>query len=104
MGKTQEEENLAVAAGYWPLYRYNPLLVSEGKNPFILESKAPDGTLQQFLSGENRYASLEKMFPDESKKLREKIEKEYVERYDILKSMAGPFPDEGKEKAEKKEE
>ena len=68
------------------------------------ESKAPDGTLQQFLSGENRYASLEKMFPDESKKLREKIEKEYTERYDILKAMAGPVPDEGKEKAEDKEE
>ncbi len=104
MGKTQEEENLAVAAGYWPLYRYNPLLAEEGKNPFMLESKAPDGTLQQFLSGENRYASLEKMFPDESKKLREKIEKEYAERYDILKAMAGPVSDEGKEKAEDKEE
>lgn len=104
MGKTQEEENLAVASGYWPLYRYNPLLAAEGKNPFIFESKAPDGTLQQFLSGENRYASLEKSFPDESKKLREKIEKEYAGRYDILKSMAGPAPDEGKEKTEDKEE
>ena len=104
MGKTQEEENLAVASGYWPLYRYNPLLAEEGKNPFMLESKAPDGTLQQFLSGENRYASLEKQFPDESKKLREKIEKDYAERYDILKSMAGPVSDEGKEKAEDKEE
>jgi pyruvate-ferredoxin/flavodoxin oxidoreductase len=100
MGKTQEEENLAVASGYWPLYRYNPMLAAEGKNPFILESKAPDGSLQQFLSGENRYASLEKMFPDESKKLREKIEKEYVGRYDILKSMAGTASDEGKEKTD----
>ncbi len=105
MGKTQEEENLAVAAGYWPLYRYNPLLVSEGKNPFILESKAPDGTLQQFLSGENRYASLEKMFPDESRKLREKIEKEYTERYNTLKFMADPGSIcSRKEKTEKKEE
>jgi pyruvate-ferredoxin/flavodoxin oxidoreductase len=88
MGKTQEEENLAVAAGYWPLYRYNPLLAQEGKNPFIFESKAPDGSLQQFLSGENRYASLEKQFPEESKKLRQKIEKEYNERYSIYKHMA----------------
>jgi len=108
MGKTQEEANLAVASGYWPLYRYNPPLVSEGKNPFILESKAPDGSLQQFLSGENRYASLEKMFPDESKKLREKIEKEYAERYNVLKFMADPASvcgrEEKEEKTEKKEE
>jgi pyruvate-ferredoxin/flavodoxin oxidoreductase len=69
----------------------------------MLESKAPDGTLQQFLSGENRYASLEKQFPDESKKLREKIEKDYAERYNILKAMAGPVSDEGKEKAEDKD-
>jgi pyruvate-ferredoxin/flavodoxin oxidoreductase len=105
MGKTQEEENLAVASGYWPLYRYNPLLVEEGKNPFILESKAPDGSLQAFLSGENRYASLEKTFPDESKKLREKIEKEYADRYNVLKLMADPGSVCGKEeKTEKKEE
>ncbi|MBU1053248.1 MAG: pyruvate:ferredoxin (flavodoxin) oxidoreductase [Proteobacteria bacterium] len=97
MGKTQEEENLAVASGYWPLYRYNPLLAQEGKNPFIFESKAPDGTLQEFLSGENRYASLEKQFPEESKKLRQKIEKEYNERYEIYKHMSGSTSDEEKE-------
>lgn len=100
MGKTQEEENLAVAAGYWPLYRYNPLLTEEGKNPFMLESKAPDGTLQQFLSGENRYALLEKQFPEESKRLRLKIEKEYNERYNIYKHMAETASDEGKEETE----
>ncbi|MBA3035890.1 MAG: pyruvate:ferredoxin (flavodoxin) oxidoreductase, partial [Desulfobacterium sp.] len=104
MGKTQEEENLAVAAGYWPLYRYNPLLAEEGKNPFIFESKAPDGTLQQFLSGENRYASLEKQFPEESKRLRQKIEKEYSERYNIYKHMAGSTSDEEKDKKSGKEE
>ncbi len=64
MGKTQLEEQLAVQAGYWPLYRYNPLLADEGKNPFTLDyDKAPDGTLQTFLSGENRYAQLEKILP-----------------------------------------
>ncbi len=96
MGKTQEEQNLAVTSGYWPLYRYNPLLAEEGKNPFIFESKAPDGTLQQFLSGENRYASLEKQFPEESKRLRQKIEKEYNERYNIYKHMAESISEEEK--------
>ena len=88
MGKTQEETKLAVDSGYWPLYRYNPDLNKEGKNPFVLDSKAPDGTLQTFLSGEVRYASLEKLFPEESKKLRSAIETEYTERYLQLKQMA----------------
>lgn len=90
MGKTQEEEKLAVASGYWPLYRYNPMLKAEGKNPFILESKAPDGTIQEFLSGEVRYATLEKVFPEESKKLRKQIEEDYLERYEAFKLMADP--------------
>lgn len=90
MGKTQEEEKLAVQSGYWPLYRYNPTLAEEGKNPFILDSKEPDGTIQEFLSGEIRYASLERAFPNESKKLRSQIEKEYMDRYEALKLMADP--------------
>ena len=90
MGKSQEQERLAVAAGYWPLYRYNPKLAAEGKNPFIFESKAPDGTLQEFLSGENRYASLEKTFPEESKILRAQLEDEVNRRYASLRVMADP--------------
>ncbi len=90
MGKSQEEEKLAVDAGYWPLYRFNPSLAEEGKNPFALESKAPDGSLQQFLSGENRFAVLEKAFPVESEKLRKKIEEEVNNRYEVLKMMADP--------------
>ncbi len=91
MGKTQLEEQLAVQAGYWPLYRYNPLLADEGKNPFTLDyDKAPDGTLQTFLSGENRYAQLEKSFPEESKKLRVQIEKELLQRFETLKQIADP--------------
>ncbi len=90
MGKSQEEEKLAVSSGYWPLYRYNPLLKAEGKNPFVLDSKEPDGTIQEFLSGEIRYASLEKAFPEESRKLRGRIEKEYIDRYETLKVMADP--------------
>jgi pyruvate-ferredoxin/flavodoxin oxidoreductase len=92
MGKSQEEMKRAVACGYWPLYRHNPELKREGKNPFILDSKAPDGTLQAFLSGEVRYAALEKTFPMESKALRGAIETEYLERYERLKRMAAAEP------------
>ncbi|NOY69938.1 MAG: pyruvate:ferredoxin (flavodoxin) oxidoreductase [Deltaproteobacteria bacterium] len=90
MGKSQAEEKKAVETGYWPLYRFNPLLADEGKNPFVLESKAPDGNLQEFLGGENRFASLEKSFPDESKRLRRKIEQETNDRYKALALMADP--------------
>jgi pyruvate-ferredoxin/flavodoxin oxidoreductase len=88
MGKSQEESKLAVDSGYWPLYRFNPALEMEGKNPFVLESKAPDGTIQDFLAGEIRFSSLERTFPQESKRLRSQIEKEVNERYEILKKMA----------------
>ncbi|MFW5975326.1 MAG: pyruvate:ferredoxin (flavodoxin) oxidoreductase [Desulfosalsimonas sp.] len=100
MGKSQEEEKRAVETGYWPLYRYNPDLEKEGKNPFILECKAPDGTLQEFLAGENRFASLEKSFPEESKKLRQQIEQEVNRKYQILKLIADPksICDENQEK------
>jgi pyruvate-ferredoxin/flavodoxin oxidoreductase len=88
MGKTQEETRLAVECGYWPLYRYNPLLKKEGKNPFVLDSKAPKGNLKEFLSGEIRYASLEKAFPEEAERLQTQLEKEFAERYLMLKQKA----------------
>lgn len=88
MNKMQEESRIAVESGYWPLFRYNPMLKAEGKNPFVLESKAPDGTLQQFLAGEDRYASLEKSFPEESKRLRSQIEQEMSERFERLRKLA----------------
>ena len=93
MGKSQTEGKLAVESGYWPLYRYNPELIKEGKNPFVLDSKAPDGTLQEFLGGETRFAALEKSFPEESKRLRAKIDEEVTDKYTMLKMMA----DAGKE-------
>ncbi len=89
MGKSQEEEKLAVQCGYWPLYRYNPDLKEDGKNPFILDSKEPDGTFQAFLAGEVRYASLQRSFPEESKKLTVQLEKEYMDRYREFKHLAG---------------
>jgi pyruvate-ferredoxin/flavodoxin oxidoreductase len=94
MGKTQEETKLAVASGYWPLYRYNPLLVEEGKNPFMLDSKAPDGSLKEFLSGEMRYASLKKGFPVEAERLHAQLTKEMAARYERLKRQAAEAPPE----------
>ena len=70
MSKSQEEEKLAVDAGYWHLYRYNPLLEKEGKNPFQLDSKEPNwSNFQEFLNGEVRYTSLKKAFPKEAAEL-----------------------------------
>jgi pyruvate-ferredoxin/flavodoxin oxidoreductase len=88
MGRSMEESKLAVDSGYWPLYRFNPELAAQGKNPLILESKAPDGTLQNFLAGENRYTQLDDAQPEESRRLRARIEKEYRERYLALKQLA----------------
>ncbi|KPA18503.1 Pyruvate-flavodoxin oxidoreductase [Candidatus Magnetomorum sp. HK-1] len=88
MGKSQEESKLAVECGYWPLYRYNPMLKAEGKNPLVLESKTPDGTLRDFIAGEVRYASLQKAFPEEAERLHAQLEKEVIERYETLKCMA----------------
>ncbi len=88
MGKAQDEEKLAVESGYWPLYRYNPQLRAEGKNPFTLDSKEPDGSLQEFLAGEIRYASLHQTFPEEARKLHTELEVQYIERYAALKRLA----------------
>lgn len=88
MGKTQLEAKLAVQSGYWPLYRFNPLLADEGQNPFILDSKAPDGTIQEFLASENRYALLEKIAPEDSKRLRTKIEQDYLRRFAMYEYLS----------------
>ena len=88
MGKTQEETRLAVECGYWPLYRFNPQLKEEGKNPFVLDSKEPKGSLKEFLGGEVRYAALDKLFPEEAVRLHTRLEKEFAERYLMLKQKA----------------
>ena len=92
MGRSQQETKLAVASGYWPLYRFNPLLKAEGKNPFILDSKEPDGSLREFLSGEVRYAALQQMFPEEARRLHDRLEAEVKERYLRLKQLAEQTP------------
>jgi pyruvate-ferredoxin/flavodoxin oxidoreductase len=89
MGFSQEEAKKAVETGYWPLYRYNPLLQEEGKNPFILDSKEPKGDFKEFLMGEVRYSSLTRSFPDSAEKLFKKAEEDMVERYENYKKIAG---------------
>jgi len=89
MGKSQEEEKLAVEAGYWPLYRFDPRRAAAGENPFQLDSKEPTGDFQEFLMGEVRYASLVQSFPDEAAKLHKQLQEEYEERYKLYKEMAG---------------
>ncbi|MFH2099655.1 MAG: pyruvate:ferredoxin (flavodoxin) oxidoreductase, partial [Pseudomonadota bacterium] len=90
MGKSQEEESLAVTSGYWPLYRFDPRLSAEGKNPFQLDSKAPDGSISAFLDGEVRYASLKKTFPDEAKRLLSGMAESVQTRFETLSLLADP--------------
>jgi len=88
MGKTQQREQEAVDAGYWHLWRFNPTLAAEGKNPFTLDSKEPSADFQEFLLGEVRYTSLQKTFPDQAESLFVKAEKDANERYESYKRMA----------------
>ena len=89
MTKSQEEEKKAVDCGYWQLYRYNPALEAEGKNPFTLDSKEPTGDYKAFLLGETRYASLMKARPETAEKLFEKTHEDSVERLNTYKRLAG---------------
>ena len=89
MGKSQAEEEKAVKCGYWHLWRYNPALEAEGKNPFTLDSKEPewDG-FKDFLKGEVRYASVMKQYPAEAEELFQAAEDNAKWRYNSYKRMA----------------
>lgn len=90
MGLSQREEKLAVECGYWHLYRYNPLLENEGKNPFSLDSREPDWTkFQDFLKSEVRFSSLYKLFPDRAQELLERTEDFAKIRLETYKRLAG---------------
>ena len=89
MGLSQEEEKRAVESGYWILYRYNPRLKEEGKNPLILDSKEPTGNFREFLMGEVRYSALTRTFPEHAEVLFQKAEADMRERYAAYKSAAG---------------
>ena len=89
MGKAQDEQQRAVECGYWHLYRFNPDLEAEGKNPMILDSKEPQwDKFQDFLKGEVRYTSLLKQFPTEAQELFTAAQTNAKWRYDGYKRMA----------------
>ncbi len=89
MGQTQEEMKRAVESGYWTLYRFDPRREAEGKNPFQLDSKAPDfQKFQGFLDGEVRYTSLKKSFPENAVKLFALAEEDAKWRYNYYKRLS----------------
>jgi len=89
MGKSQEEEEKAVKCGYWHLWRYNPALEAEGKNPFSLDSKEPQWEeFQNFLKGEVRYTSLLKQYPAEAGELFQAAEYNAKWRYNNYKRLS----------------
>lgn len=88
MGRTQANAQKAVEAGYWHLYRYNPTLREEGKNPFTLDSKEPKASFREFLDGQVRYTSLTATFPEVAEELFAKAEEVAKEKYENYKKMA----------------
>ena len=88
MGKSTLEMKRAVDCGYWNLYRYNPSLADEGKNPFTLDSKDPVESYQDFIGNEIRYSSLSKANPDVAKALFEKNEQDAAARLNAYKHLA----------------
>ncbi|MBO7382010.1 MAG: pyruvate:ferredoxin (flavodoxin) oxidoreductase, partial [Muribaculaceae bacterium] len=101
MGKSQQEEANAVACGYWHLWRYNPALEAEGKNPFTLDSKEPNwDEFINFLKGEVRYASVMKQYPEEAEQLFNAAKENAQWRYNNYRRLArqqwGQEPEESK--------
>ncbi|HZJ57722.1 MAG TPA: pyruvate:ferredoxin (flavodoxin) oxidoreductase [Clostridia bacterium] len=88
MVNSSSRTKLAVQSGYWHLYRYNPLLKEEGKNPFILDSKEPTESFQDFLNTEVRYTTLAKTFPEVAKEFFQVAENDAKDRYNIYKAMS----------------
>ena len=88
MGFSQEQTKRAVESGYWQLYRFNPTLKAEGKNPFTLDSKEPTRNFREFLDSEVRYSSLLKSYPDHAEELFAKTERDAQERLESYKRLA----------------
>ena len=93
MSIAQTEEKKAVESGYWHLYRFNPDLKKEGKDPFILDSKAPTKDYKDFIMGEVRYNALARQNPERAEKLFDNAVKNAADRYDYLKRLAKLYND-----------
>ena len=90
MGNSMAEEKHAVEAGYWHLFRFDPRLAKEGKNPFQLDSAAPSASYKDFIKSEVRYSSLMRTFPERAEELFDKAEKNAAEKYEHLEQLANP--------------
>ena len=88
MGVAQTEEKMAVECGYWPLWRYIPANIEKGENPFVLNSKEPNGKLREFMMGETRFASLTRTFPETAERLFAEAEVQCEKRYAKYKKLA----------------
>jgi pyruvate-ferredoxin/flavodoxin oxidoreductase len=86
MGMTHQK--MAVETGYFPLYRYDPRLAAEGKNPLKLDSKAPKGSVEDFMYMENRFKMLTKSNPKEAKELADLAQKDVAERWKAYEELA----------------
>jgi pyruvate-ferredoxin/flavodoxin oxidoreductase len=83
-----DQQKLAVQTGHWPLFRYNPALVAEGKNPFVLDSKAPALPLEKYIYNETRYTMLVHSKPDEAKRLLGEAQADVMNRWRLYEQMA----------------
>ncbi len=92
----QAEQKKAVAAGYWNLFRYNPALIAEGKNPFSLDSKAPSADYIEFIEGETRYSALKRSFPGKAEKLFNIAAENSIEKYNKLTKLVDYYAPDAK--------
>ena len=83
-----EEQQKAVACGHWPLYRYNPALKDQGKNPLQLDSKAPTLDLEEYIYGENRYRVLQKARPEAAAELLKLAKADAADRYNLMEQLS----------------
>ncbi|HWT73548.1 MAG TPA: pyruvate:ferredoxin (flavodoxin) oxidoreductase [Mobilitalea sp.] len=91
MGTSQTEEKNAVAAGYWNMFRFDPRLTEEGKNPFQLDSKAPTASYQDFIKNEVRYSALSRQNPERAEQLFANAEKNSVDKYNHLVKLSNLY-------------
>ena len=88
MGTSIAQEKLAVESGFWHLYRYNPQLKEQGKNPFILDSKEPKSSFRDYILSELRFSQIQNTFPDIAEELYKKAEEDAKDRYETYRRMA----------------
>jgi pyruvate-ferredoxin/flavodoxin oxidoreductase len=88
------QQKLAVECGHWPLFRYNPMLRAEGKNPFTLDSKKPSVPLKDYTYNEIRYKMLTRTNPQEAERLLKLGQQDVNERWKLYEQMAGPVVEE----------